>query len=244
MSAGPSESSGSVGLPEPVVSFSQIALDLHDADGSEETVERIVEFSRIALASDDAGVLILRSRSRIEVAASTSEAASQAHLLEVQLDEGPCLDAIEDFSTVYRINDTTTDLRWPRWSAAVVQLGFRSVLAAPLATNERRYGSINVLAHRPNAFDEDDEAVAMILARHASVALAASHDIEGLRKAMDARKLIGIAMGILMERYSIEHQQAFDVLRRYSQASNIKLRDVAQQVVAEGALPSDQHRLS
>jgi len=220
------------------LTFSEIALELHEAEGAEETLERIVEFSRSALASEEAGVLIVRSRSRVEIAASTSEAVTRAHLLQVELDEGPCLDAIEDASTIHRIHDAVTDEQWPRWSAEVVKLGFRSVLAAPLATRERRYGSINVYAERPNAYDEDDEAVAMILARHASVALAASHNIEGLRKAIDARKLIGIAMGLLMERYGIDSQQAFEVLRRYSQTHNIKLRDVAQQVVTERSLPS------
>jgi AmiR/NasT family two-component response regulator len=54
---------------------------------------------------------------------------------------------------------------------------------------------------------------------------------------MDARKVIGIAMGILMERYSIDPDRAFTVLQRYSQTNNIKLRDVAQQVADRRELP-------
>ena len=76
-----------------------------------------------------------------------------------------------------------------------------------------------------------------MIARHASVALAASRDLEGLRKAVDARKLIGIAMGLLMERYGIDADRAFDVLRRYSQQHNVKLRDVARLVVDQRGLP-------
>ncbi|RYZ62793.1 MAG: ANTAR domain-containing protein, partial [Proteobacteria bacterium] len=86
------------------------------------------------------------------------------------------------------------------------------------------------------AFDEDDLAVTMILARHASASLAANLDIEGLRKAVDARKLIGIAMGMIMERYDIDADRAFDVLRRISQTENVKLRDVARQVVEQRGL--------
>ena len=217
--------------------LSEIALHLHEAGDTDETIDLIAEFSRSALAGDDAGVLIVRSRSRLEIAASTGDTATRAHLLQVELDEGPCLDAIEARSTIYRIDDARTDDRWPRWGAEVVKLGYRSVLSAPLATRDRHYGSINVYAARVDAFDEDDEAVAMILARHASVALATSHNLEGLRRAIDARKLIGIAMGMLMERYSIDSEQAFDVLRRYSQTHNTKLRDVAEQVVTERGLP-------
>jgi len=221
------------------LSLSEIALDLHEADGPGETVERILEYSREALASDEAGVLLIRARSKLDVVASTHPDVTRAHLLQVDLGEGPCLEAAEDPTTMFRVDDTTTDPRWRRWNGEVAAMGFRSILAAPLATQTRRYGSLNMYARRPQAFDEDDEAVAMILARHASVALAASHNIDGLRNAIDARKMIGIAMGLLMARYELEADRAFDVLRRYSQTHNVKLRTVAERVVAERGLPAD-----
>ena len=73
--------------------------------------------------------------------------------------------------------------------------------------------------------------MAEILGRHASVALAASHSEDGLMSAIDARKLIGQAQGILMERFDLDSDRAFDVLRRYSQDGNRKLRDVAEAIV-------------
>lgn len=218
--------------------FTEIVLELHQAADPEETIERILEYSCSALGSDDAGVLLIHARGRLEVIASTSEDVTEAHVRQVELNEGPCLDATEDPTRIHRINDTTTDSRWPRWSTEVARLGFRSILAVPLATQTRRYGSLNVYARRPQAFDEVDDDVATLLARHASVALANSHNIDGLRRAMDARKLIGIAMGLLMAMYDLEPPQAFSVLNRYSQARNVKLRDVAEQVIAERGLPS------
>ena len=88
-------------------------------------------------------------------------------------------------------------------------------------------------------FGADDIAVASIFARHASIALATSQETDGLQRAMDARKVIGIAMGILMERYSIDADRAFTVLQRYSQTHNIKLREVAQLVADRQPLPGD-----
>ena len=214
-------------------------LALHEAPDSEETVERVAEYARSAVGCDDAGVLLVHARHRIETAAATSEPVRRAHDLQVELDEGPCLDALEDPTAIYQVHDTAADERWPRWSAAVVELGYRSVLSVPLATASRRYGSLNVYASRVGAFDEDDIAVTTVVARHASVALAASRDLEGLRRAVDARKLIGIAMGLLMERYGIDSDRAFDVLRRYSQQHNVKLRDVARLVVEGRGLPQD-----
>lgn len=214
-------------------------LAVHEGADSAETVERVVDFSRSVIGCDDAGVLLVHTRRRIETAAATSSAVARAHDLQVELDEGPCLDALENPSAIYTVDDLSTDPRWPKWSAEVLRLGFRSVVSVPLATTERRYGSLNVYSTRPHAFDDDDIAVTMVVARHASVALGAARDIEGLRRAIDARKLIGMAMGMLMERYGIDSDQAFDVLRRYSQHHNVKLRDVALQVVEQRGLPAE-----
>jgi AmiR/NasT family two-component response regulator len=90
----------------------------------------------------------------------------------------------------------------------------------------------------PDAFTADDEAIAHILARHASVAVAAARHEETMARAVDARKLVGQAMGILMERFDLNGDQAFAVLRRYSQDTNTKLRDVAQHLIDTRKLPS------
>jgi GAF domain-containing protein len=218
--------------------FSELALDLHEADGSSETIDRIIDYSCSALGADGAGVLLIHARGRLEVISSTSPEVTNAHLAQVELGEGPCLEASLDPTTIFRVDDATTDTQWPRWDKQLLGLGFRSVLALPLATRARRYGSLNLYARRPLAFDDEDEAVGMVLARHASVALAASHNIEGLNRAVDARKTIGIAMGLLMARYDIDRQVAFDVLRRYSQTQNLKLRVVAERIIEVRGIPN------
>lgn len=219
--------------------FADMALNLHDEPTAERTVDRIAEYAMAAMKSDDAGILMVHTRRRIETAAATSERAMRAHDLQTELDEGPCLDALSGDESYYLISDTTTDPRWPKWGKIVADLGIRSVLSIRLETRARRYGSLNLYGSAPDMFGADDLAVASIFARHASIALATSQETDGLQRAMDARKVIGIAMGILMERFSIEPDRAFDVLQRYSQANNIKLRDVAQQVADRRALPGD-----
>ena len=218
--------------------FADMALDLHEEPTAERTVDRIAEYAKAGMRCDDTGILLVHSRRRIETAAATSERAERAHTLQTELDEGPCLDALTGDESYYLIDDTATDDRWPRWGKIVASdLGVRSVLSIRLETRARRYGSLNLYGSQPDMFGPDDLAVASIFARHASIALATSQETDGLQKAMDARKVIGIAMGILMERYSIDSDRAFTVLQRYSQTNNIKLRDVAQQVAERRALP-------
>jgi GAF domain-containing protein len=219
--------------------FADMALALHDEPTAERTVDRINEYAKAAMRCDDAGILLVHTRHRVETAAATSERAERAHDLQTELDEGPCLDALTGDESYYLIDDTSTDPRWPRWGKIVADLGIPSVLSIRLETRARRYGSLNLYGSQTAMFGPDDLAVASIFARHASIALATSQETDGLQRAMDARKVIGIAMGILMERYSIETDRAFDVLQRYSQAHNIKLRDVAQLVADRRALPGD-----
>ncbi|MBA4607325.1 GAF and ANTAR domain-containing protein [Aeromicrobium sp. Marseille-Q0843] len=216
--------------------FSEVALDLHQQPTAEKTVERITEHARTAAGCDDAGIMLVHSRTRIETAASTSPRVTRSHELQHELDEGPCLDALESGGS-YLCTDVQTDERWPRWGRAAAELGIHSAMSVLLETRDRRYGSLNLYADRTGAFDSNDLATAMIFARHASIALANAHHEAGLLTAIDARKVIGQAQGILMERFDIESDRAFDVLRRYSQNHNQKLHAVATWVVENRKRP-------
>jgi len=216
--------------------FSEMALELHDEPTAEGTIERIAEFARTATSCDDAGIMLVRGRNEIETAAATSSRVAESHNLQIIFDEGPCLDAIEG-GPLFLANDVAADLRWPAWGPAVAELGMRSALSLRLETRARRYGSLNLYSEHTDAFDDDDVAVASIFVTHASVALASAHNEEGLQVAIDARKLIGQAQGIIMERYDLDSARAFDFLRRQSQHNNIKLRDVASWVVEHRTSP-------
>ncbi|MDQ3155249.1 MAG: GAF and ANTAR domain-containing protein [Actinomycetota bacterium] len=219
------------------VFFAEMALDLHAEPTAERTVNRIAEYAKIAISCNESGIMLVHARNRIETAAATSKRVGESHNLQIFHDEGPCLDAIEQPGS-FLVNNTATDARWPKWGPAVAELGLLSALCIRLETKDRRYGSLNLYADHVDAFDADALAVAEIFARHASVALAAAHSEEGLQLAVDARKLIGQAQGILMERFDIDPERAFDVLRRFSQAHNVKLREVARQVVENRQLPA------
>ena len=96
---------------------------------------------------------------------------------------------------------------------------------------------MNLYAGTRRWFDTDALAAAGILGGHASIALSSARQEESLRQAIDARTLIGRAQGILMERFAIDDQAAFDVLRRHSQNTNTKLNEVARILISSRALP-------
>jgi len=129
-------------------------------------------------------------------------------------------------------------LGWQLWAFRAAELGVASLLAVEFTTREdRRAGSINLYWRRPRCFQADDVAFAYIFARHAAVALEHSLEIHGLNVALDGRKLIGQAQGILIERHGLDEKRAFEVLRRYSQDHNLKLRQLAEYLVSTRGLP-------
>jgi GAF domain-containing protein len=213
--------------------LSQMSRELADLDTHEETVRTVCEYARAAVRADDAGVMVVFGRNRVETPAGTSEDVDRAHQLQSELDEGPCLDAVRGGDALYLVNDIAGDPRWPRWGPAALELGYRSTIGAALETASRRIGSLNLYSRRPGTFDDDDVQVASLLAAHATVALAAASTNEQLRAAVESRTTIGQAQGILMRAYDLDERAAFAYLARLSQDQNIKLSKIAEQVIAE-----------
>ncbi len=223
--------------------FARLAIELHDADGVVETVEAVAQFALQALNCSYAGVILSHRGSRAEIAAVTDPVVAEAYELQLASDTGPLVTSLRNRATVL-IRDTTSEQRWPEWAGKVAALGVRSVLDVPLVVGSQRSQTVGVLGlYSPtaDAFDADDEAIAHILARHASVALATARQEASMAQAVDARKLVGQAMGILMERFAIDGDRAFAILKRYSQDTNTKLRDVSQQLIDTRKLPATGH---
>lgn len=210
--------------------LSRIALELDAELTMSSTAELIAEYACLTTAADECGILYSTSRSTWTTSAATTARVAEIHSIQVDLDEGPCLDAIRTGPT-YTCSDAGTDTRWPRWGPAVTELGIRSALSIRLESKNRNLGALNLYAESVDAFGPKDIAIAQNFARHASIALSSAFTEEGLTIAIDARTFIGQAQGILMGRYGIGAAQAFEYLRRRSQQENVKLSDIAHNVI-------------
>ena len=60
---------------------------------------------------------------------------------------------------------------------------------------------------------------------------------EHLNQAMEGHRIIGEAVGILVERHRIRSPEAFELLKAASQHRNIKLREIATRVIQTGQEP-------
>ena len=188
-------------------------------------------------ACDYVGISLVE-RDRIRTPDATNELLRQLDEAQYELGEGPCREAIREHETVL-VDDLATDPRWPSWGRALVEeLGIRSSLSFRLFTRpDRTWGALNVYATQPGSFSDDDVVQGQTIAALAAVALARSINDEQLVQAIETRTVIGQAVGMIMERYRLDEDRAFDVLRRLSSQSNVKLRELAVQVVATRELP-------
>lgn len=181
--------------------------------------------------ADVAGFLLLSKHGKFETYAATSEVLFELDALQVKYGEGPCIDAATD-ELIVRTDDFVHEQRWPNYSAAVMRIGLRSALSFKLYTSQRNAGALNIFGFEPNAFGPEDESAGFVLAAHAAAAIMASRQGEQLQSALTSRDLIGQAKGMIMERYGVDAVRAFEMLRELSQSANVRLVDIAKQVIA------------
>jgi GAF domain-containing protein len=210
--------------------LSRIALELDAELTMSSTAELIAEYACLTTAADECGILYSKAVDAWSTPAATSPRVAELHQLQIAHDEGPCLDAIRK-EPMYICDDTRDDSRWPVWGSAAAGLGIHSTLSIRLESKNRILGALNLYAEPVAAFGSQDVAIANNFARHASIALSAAFTEQGLALAIDARTFIGQAQGILMGRYGIGAEQAFEYLRRRSQQEHIKLTDIAHEVI-------------
>lgn len=218
------------------------ARALADEPTLQQTLDRVVELAVTMIDGCESAGISLVTRGRIESPAVSDPLVARGDELQYELGEGPCLDAIHDSSLV-EARDVAADSRWPRWAPKVAdELGVRSMLCVQLYTSETAHGALNMYATTPDAFGTEDHHLASTFAAVAAAAISAARTEEQLQSAVQTRTLIGQAQGILMERFTLSASRAFAVLSRVSQDSNVKLVDVARQIVDTRRVPGiDAH---
>ncbi len=230
-------------LPEsPDQAFARLATELSESTTVDQTASQIVAFGMKTVGTQYAGITMIRGKDRFETVGPSAEVIVTADQLQYDLREGPCVDAATASRHVLSA-DLANDPRWPRWGPAAAELGFRSILSAELHAGGERIGAINLYGSTVRQFSAEDADVARLFASHAAAALAAVRLREGLQNALHTRTLIGRAQGILMERFGVDADRAFAILRRYSQDGNVKLTDVARSLIATMELPQTSKSL-
>ena len=218
-----------------VVTLRQVARELagrRSIRDLEETLRQIVVAAVQTVPGVDAGSISMTQDGRVETRHPTSAEIGKLDQVQSELHEGPCITALEEpppSGLVVARDFAGADVeRWPRFAPRAVEAGYRALMSSQLSADGRMRAALNLYSATPDAYDDESRTMAGLFGVQASMLLYGSDTAANLLRAVDSRDLIGQAKGILMERFKIDDDAAFQMLVRSSQETNMKLAAVAQ----------------
>jgi GAF domain-containing protein len=219
--------------------FVTLADTLVDEYDVIDLLDRLVGFCVRLLPADAAGIMLGDARRELRAVAASDEDAHVMELLQLQSDEGPCLDCFQGAVPVSVADLAEASGRWPAFVAAVEQRSnFRSVHALPLRLRGRAIGALNLFGGTPGPLPDGELALGQALADVATIGILQERAIrrgdvltEQLQVALNSRVIIEQAKGALAQYGGLDPAVAFDRLRGHARSRNVKLGDLARQVV-------------
>ena len=226
---------------DPATVFAALAEIIYQGSDAGEMYAAICIAATMVVRGCDHASLLVRDNDRYITVGASDQLAQKIDELERRAGDGPCIDAIEEETPQIDTNLTTPSL-WPQLASVLVaETPVRGAMGFRLLVNKRKGAALNLFSNTPNMFDAESAGRAAVLASFASVAInavAKGEDAASLRRGLLSNREIGKAIGMLMTLHDMTEDQAFDLLRRHSQGLNIKLADVAREVIGRrGQLP-------
>jgi GAF domain-containing protein len=170
----------------------------------------------------------------------TDERTKRIDDVQYLASDGPCVEALST-GEVVTMNNLTEETRWAAFRGGVDEQDLRCSMSLPLVRGDEHIGVLNCYGDAPYDYDSADHAIGALFATQVANAVTASMRYtsqvqlsEQLQQALASRAVIDQAIGILIAQNGCSPEEGFDMLRKASQRSNTKLRDVAANIV-EGA---------
>lgn len=186
-----------------------------------------------------AGVMVAGPGGDLRAMASSSETMRMLELFEVQSQEGPCLDCYRTGLPVVNADLRLANGRWPLFAAEAIAAGFVSVQALPMRLRGTVIGALNLFHNEAGEMTRADIEAAQALADVATIAILQQRAVgeiqvvnDQLSNALNSRVVIEQAKGMIAERAQVNIEEAFWVLRNHSRNHNLRLSEVARDVVS------------
>jgi GAF domain-containing protein len=178
-----------------------------------------------------AGITLAEKGKAVISAVATHRYPMVLDTIQDRCGEGPCLTAAWRHHMMY-LDDLNVDERWPCYQRhALEQTPIRSIASYELYDDGHSMAALNFYAEHPHAFTDESLELGGIFAAHVALAWSMMRRQDQFRGALASRDIIGQAKGVIMERFNLDAVEAFDLLTRLSQKSNLKLIDIAKTLI-------------
>jgi GAF domain-containing protein len=214
--------------------IAELVRGLHnrpDTD-SDTVIAELAEHAAVEIpGAQHAGITVTRNAKHIDTPAATHMYPMLLDKIQQRRREGPCLTAAWDGGIVH-VEDLESEDRFPHYRRdALAETPIRSIMAFQLFIAGETMGALNVYSEEPHAFGQEAKNIGLIFAAHSSIAWNSARREEQFKRALASRDAIGQAKGMIMERYGVNAVQAFNVLRKLSQDSNVPLSKIATELI-------------
>lgn len=218
--------------------LTQAARSMAVRGNPDDTLDAVVAAARTAVPGfEEVSATVVAEDGAVTTMAATSDLVRDLDALQYRLDEGPCLTAVRDRQPVLaqRLDQhLDQEERWPSYVPQAVQAGIRAQMAVPLAADEQVLGSLNFFSTVRDTIHPEAFHRASLFATHAALALGHARRLEAVHASAQTHRLIGQAIGMLVERFEIDDERAFYYLVRVASAGGLEVRQVAREVADQG----------
>ena len=195
------------------------------ANISDDSLDALTAAARDTVpGADYASITLVHEDNRVETLAPTDPLIAVVDQLQAELKEGPCYDAATD-DAIYVAEDLAHDERWPNYGPKAVAHGIASQMGIDLhhPGSQRLRSTSTPTTHGISSTPSRRRNCSGLTPRSCWAMQPQTTTSKCPQQPQDDRP----STRIVMERYSIDEDRAFQFLIRVSQDSNVKVREVA-----------------
>jgi len=189
---------------------------------------------------ESSGLMLTDEAGRLQLLAGTSQSSRELELFELQVDQGPCVDAFTTGQALTNVRLTSALDRWPVFAPAAVEAGVIRTSALPMRLRGRVIGALNLFDVHDRELSPEALEIGQAMADIATIGLINERSLrektvlsEQLQSALQSRILVEQAKGVLAARARTGVEDAFNRMRRYARGHGLQLTVVAAAVVEE-----------
>jgi GAF domain-containing protein len=234
-----SQSDGQRGQTDPMRAFAELGKIVIGTEPLDDTLRQIATLAKDTIEGVKEVSVTLMENDKARTVVFTGRLAVQLDERQYEAGFGPCMDAAVSGQTITVDNQNPATSAYPEFSAAARRAGIPHIVSVGLPVAQRIIGGLNIYGRGELPFEGAAVELAQTFAGYAAVAMAnaalyaSTADLaRQMQTAMQSRAVIEQAKGIIMAREHCTADQAFALIIRGSQTQNIKLRDIAGDIVA------------